>query len=128
MSGEPISIYLIDDQTMVRAALRALLEKIEGYSVVGDAGDARTGIDDIKLLLPDIVLLDITMPGLSGVDAISPIKRVSPRTKVLMASTHEASSYVQQSLQAGADGYVSKDSDPQELRLAIDSIYSGEAY
>ncbi len=127
-TGERVSIYLIDDQTMVRSAIRALLEKIEGYQVVGDNRDARNGIEEIKRLQPDVVLLDITMPGLSGLDAIVPIKRASPRTKVLMASTHEGSSFVQQSLQAGADGYISKDSEPEELRLAIESIRSGEAY
>jgi DNA-binding NarL/FixJ family response regulator len=127
-TNKSISIYLIDDQAMIRSAFRALLEKIDGYRVVGDNRDARSGIDEIKQLKPDIVLLDITMPGLSGLDAVEPIKRASPHTKVLMASTHEGGKFVQQSLQAGADGYISKDSDPDELRLAIDSILSGEAY
>ena len=119
---EKVSIYLIDDQTMVRSAIRALLEKIEGYQVVGDNRDARNGIEEIKRLQPDVVLLDITMPGLSGLDAIVPIKRASPRTKVLMASTHEGSSFVQQSLQAGADGYVLKPITPDVLLSRLTEI------
>ena len=126
--SETISIVLIDDQAIVRAAFRSLLERSGRFRVIGDASDARRGIDLAGELKPDIVILDIQMPGLSGLDAVTPIKRASPRTKVLMASQHEGQKFVQEALQAGADGYLSKDSDPAELNLAIESIHRGDSY
>ncbi|MGE3172664.1 MAG: response regulator [Planctomycetota bacterium] len=128
VENQAISIVLIDDQAIVRAAFRSLLERVERFRVVGDAGDARQGIELVGNLRPDVVILDITMPGLSGIDAVGPLKRVSPRSKVLMASQHEGQKFVQQALQAGADGYLSKDSDPAELGLAIESIHRGDSY
>ena len=118
-----IRIVLIDDQAMVRAAFKALLNGVDRFEVVGDAGDARAG--ELK---PDVVIMDITMVGLSGLDAVVPVKRASPTTRVLMASQHEGMKFVQQALQAGADGYLSKDSEPAELSLAIDSIVRGDSY
>lgn len=125
---ETITIVLIDDQAIVRAAFRSLLERAGRFRVVGDAGDARSGIELVGSLHPDVVILDITMPGLSGLDAVVPLKRVSPHSKVLMASQHEGQKFVQEALQAGADGYLSKDSDPAELSLAIESIHRGDSY
>ncbi len=123
-----IRIILIDDQAIVRAALKALLNSVARFQVVGDEGDARRGIDLVAELRPDVVILDITMVGLSGLDAIGPIKRASPQTRVLMASQHAGMKFVQQALQAGADGYLSKDSDPAELSLAIEAIVRGDSY
>lgn len=125
---DPIRIYLIDDQAMIRAALQALLETDASFTVVGSSGDARAGVEAIRELQPDLVLLDITMPGTSGLDVVAPIKANSPGTKILMASNHEGSQYVRQALRAGADGYVSKDSEPDELRFAIRSIFRGDSY
>jgi DNA-binding NarL/FixJ family response regulator len=126
--AKQITIVLIDDQAIVRAAFKSLLQSVERFQVVGDAGDARKGIELVGELKPDVAILDITMAGMSGLDAVAPIKRDSPRTQVLMASQHEGMKFVQQALQAGADGYLSKDSEPSELALAIDSIVSGESY
>lgn len=125
---QDITIVLIDDQAIVRAAFRSLLTQSPGFVVVGDAGDARTGIELVGKLRPNLVILDITMPGLSGIDALAPLKKASPGTKVLMASQHEGQRFVQQALQAGADGYLSKDSEPEELALAIESIHRGDSY
>ncbi len=125
---QTISIVLIDDQAIVRAAFRSLLERNARFKVIGDAGDARAGIELVAQLRPDIVILDITMPGLSGIDAVGPLKKGSPHTKVLMASQHEGQKFVQQALQNGADGYLSKDSDPTELTLAIDAIHRGDSF
>ncbi|MEC8251671.1 MAG: response regulator transcription factor [Planctomycetota bacterium] len=123
-----ITIVLIDDQAIVRAAFRALLNSVDRFEVIGDAGDARGGIDLVGELKPDVVILDITMVGMSGLDAVAPIKRASPHTRVLMASQHEGMKFVQQALQAGADGYLSKNSEPEELSLAIDAIVRGDSY
>jgi len=125
---QTITIVLIDDQAIVRAAFKSLLERNPNFRVIGDAGDARTGIDLVQKLQPDVVVLDITMPGLSGIDAVVPLKRAVPATKVLMASQHEGMKFVQQALQAGADGYLSKDSEPEELALAIESVRRGDSY
>ena len=122
------TIVLIDDQAIVRAAFKSLLERNAHFRVIGDAGDARTGIDLVQKLQPDVVVLDITMPGLSGIDAVVPLKKAVPTTKVLMASQHEGMKFVQQALQAGADGYLSKDSEPEELALAIESVRRGDSY
>ena len=123
-----IRIVLVDDQAIVRAAFQSLLERVERFKVVGSAGDARAGIELVARLRPDVAILDITMPGLSGIDAIAPMKKASPATKVLMASQHEGQKFVQQALQAGADGYLSKDSEPEELGLAIESMRRGDSY
>jgi DNA-binding NarL/FixJ family response regulator len=128
MTDQTITIVLIDDQAIIRAAFRSLIERIPGLTVIGDAGDARSGIELVGRVRPDLVVLDITMPGLSGIDAVGPLKKASPNTKVLMASQHEGRKFVQQALQAGADGYLSKDSDPAELGLAIESIHRGDSY
>src|SRR5262245_40237359 len=125
---QTITIVLIDDQAIVRAAFKSLLERNPSFRVIGDAGDARTGIDLVQKLQPDVVVLDITMPGLSGIDAVVPLKKAVPSTKVLMASQHEGMKFVQQALQAGADGYLSKDSEPEELALAIESVRRGDSY
>lgn len=123
-----ITIVLIDDQAIVRAAFKSLLERTPHFKVVGDAGDARAGIELVQKLRPDVVVLDITMPGLSGIDAVTPLKKAAPHTRVLMASQHEGMKFVQQALQAGADGYLSKDSEPEELALAIESVQRGDSY
>ena len=123
-----IRIVLIDDQAIIRAAFKALLNGVDRFEVIGDAGDARKGIELVGELKPDVVIMDITMVGMSGLDAVAPIKKASPDTQVLMASQHEGMKFVQQALQAGADGYLSKDSDPGELALAIDSIVRGDSY
>ena len=125
---QEIGIVLIDDQAIVRAAFKSLLERVPTFKVVGDAGDARSGIALVEKLKPDVVVLDITMPGLSGIDAVAPLKKASSGTRVLMASQHEATKFVQQALQAGADGYLSKDSEPEELALAIESVCRGDSY
>jgi len=129
MLGEQrISVYLIDDQSMIRGALRCLLVQIGPINVVGDAGSAREAILDIERQQPQVVLLDITMPGLSGLDAIPLIKKVSPDSQVLILSHHEGSSIIERALSQGAAGYISKESEPSELVLAITSVQSGNSY
>ena len=121
-------IYHLDDQTILRAGLRTLLNQQDDLIVVGEAGEARQAIGQIEELQPDVVLLDITMPGLSGIDAIPMIRRCSRRTRIVMLTHHEGQTFVNQSLKAGADGYLSKDSEPEELALAVRSVHRGNAY
>jgi DNA-binding NarL/FixJ family response regulator len=95
---QAISILLIDDQAIVRAAFKSLLERIPHFKVVGDAPDARGGVELAAKLKPDVAILDITMAGMSGIDAVGPLKKASPQTRVLMASQHEGMKFVQQAL------------------------------
>ena len=123
-----IKVYLIDDQAMIRAAFRNLLNQREGIEVIGDEGDARKAIALMPDLRPDVVLLDITMPGLSGLDAIQPIRKAHPKVRILMLTHHEGESFVEQAIQSGADGYLSKDSEEGELALAVQAVYRGQPF
>ena len=127
-STKPISVFLVDDQNMLRAAFRSLLKQDARFNVVGDSADARQAIELIGELRPNVVLLDITMPGLSGLDAIAPIRKAHPRVRVLMLTHHEGETFVEHALRAGADGYLSKDSEPDELTLAIQAVHRGQPY
>ena len=123
-----IKVYLIDDQAMIRAAFKNLLAQHADIEVIGDNGDPRKAIAEIPELRPDVVLLDITMPGLSGLDAIGQIRKASPKSKVVMLTNHEGQTFVEQALRAGAEGYLSKDSDEAELTLAVQAVYRGDPY
>ena len=93
-----IRVYLIDDQAILRAGFRSLIQQQGEFEVVGDHGDARAAIEEIGALRPDVILLDITMPGLSGIDAIPQIRKAAPRAHVLMLTHHEGQSFVDQAL------------------------------
>jgi DNA-binding NarL/FixJ family response regulator len=123
-----IRVYLVDDQAMIRAALRSFLGQRAEFEVVGTCGDARKALEEIHELRPDVVVLDITMPGLSGLDALAALRKRMPRVRVVMLTHHEGESFVQQALAAGADGYLSKDSDPAELALAISAVHRGDPF
>ncbi len=123
-----IRVYLVDDQTMIRAGFRSILGRDERFAVVGDSGDPRKGVEAVGELRPDVVVLDITMPGLSGIDAIPLLRKVHPKVKIVMLTHHEGESFVEQALRAGADGYLSKDSEPSELVLALESVHAGNMY
>jgi DNA-binding NarL/FixJ family response regulator len=123
-----IRVFLVDDQSMIRAGFKSMLAKDPRFAVAGDNGDPRAAIAAIGQTQPDVVLLDISMPGLSGIDAIAQIRKVHPRARIVMLTHHEGESFVEQALQAGADGYLSKDSDPVELTLALESVFRGKMY
>jgi len=127
-TAAPIRVFLVDDQTMIRAGFKSLLGRDPRFVVLGDLGDPREAIGVIAELKPDVVLLDISMPGLSGIDALPLIRKGHPRVKVVMLTHHEGETFVEQALRAGADGYLSKDSDPAELVLALQSVHQGKMY
>lgn len=127
-SSDDVAVYLIDDHTMTRAGVRSLIGGLDGFQVVGDSGDARLAIEEVARLRPAVVLLDITMPGLSGIDAIAQLRAVLPDLRILMLSHHEGERFVEQALQHGADGYLSKDSEPEELALAMRSVLKDRPY
>ena len=127
-SPAPLRLYLVDDQILVRAALRSMLAQQDGCLVVGDVGDSRRAIEEIRELRPDVVLLDVAMPGLSGIDAIPLLREASPSSRIVMLTHHEGGRVVEQALRAGAHGYLSKDSDPGELRIALRAVVDGHVY
>jgi DNA-binding NarL/FixJ family response regulator len=127
-SEPPIRVYLVDDQTMIRAGFRSLLTRNPRFEVAGESGDPRKAVIAIGELRPEIVLLDISMPGLSGLDAVPLIRKVHPKAKIVMLTHHEGETFVDQALRAGADGYLSKDSEPAELVLALESVHDGKMY
>jgi two-component system nitrate/nitrite response regulator NarL len=113
---------------MIRAGFRSLLSRDGRFEVVGDSGDPRAAIEAIGKTRPDVVLLDISMPGLSGIDAIAMIRDLHPKARVVMLTHHEGESFVSQALSAGADGYLSKDSEEAELILAVEAVHRGNPF
>ena len=122
------TVYLVDDQNMLRAAFKSLLSADDRFRVVGDTGDAREAIEQVAQLRPDVVLLDISMPGLSGLDAIAPIRKALPRVRILMLTHHEGETFVEQAMRSGADGYLSKDSEPAELAETIEAVRKDQPF
>ncbi len=124
----PVRVFLVDDQSIIRAALRSFLSARPDIDVVGDCGDPRDALARIQEHRPDVVVLDITMPGLSGLDLLPLLRKAAPRTKVVMLTHHEGENFVQQAIENGAEGYLSKDSDPSEFALAILAVQRGDPY
>ncbi len=124
----PLSIILADDHSLVRAGIRTLLEKLPGITIVAESGDGRETLALVHQHNPDVVIMDITMPSLNGLDATARILRECPRTKVLILSMHTGEDYVIQALRAGATGYLLKDAATAELRLALEAVERGETY
>ncbi len=127
-STKTIRVLLADDHTLVRAGIRALLEKIPGIEVAGEASDGREVLDLIKIQQPDVVLLDISMPGLNGLHTLARITRDFPQVRVVILSMHHNDEYVLQALKSGVSGYVLKRAATAELAAAIKSVVKGEIY
>jgi DNA-binding NarL/FixJ family response regulator len=123
-----LSLILADDHALVRAGIRTLLEKLEGIQIVGEAGDGRETLALVEKHQPNVVVMDISMPGLNGLDTTVRIVRDHPRTKVLILSMHTAEDYVLQALRAGATGYLLKDAATVELGVALIAVRRGETY
>jgi len=124
----PIRILLADDHALVRAGFRALLENLEGIQVVAEASDGNEVLRLIKVNQPDIVLMDIAMPGLNGLEATARIAKEFPAVRVIILSMYVNTEYVRRALGAGARGYLVKDSSPSEFELAIQAVAQGETY
>jgi DNA-binding NarL/FixJ family response regulator len=124
----PLTLILADDHALVRAGIRTLLEKLEGIQIVGEAGDGRETLALVEKHQPNVVVMDISMPGLNGLDTTVRIVRDHPRTKVLILSMHTAEDYVLQALRAGATGYLLKDAATVELGVALVAVRRGETY
>ncbi len=123
-----LRILLVEDHALVRAGMRALLQKIEGIEVIADVGDGWEAIKSVQTDPPDLVLMDIAMPGLNGLDATARIVKESPTTRVILLSMYANEEYLRQALQVGASGYLLKGAELAELELAIRTVSRGETY
>jgi DNA-binding NarL/FixJ family response regulator len=121
-------IVVADDHRIVREGLRRLLESRLDFSVVGEASDGEEAVEVSLREHPDVVLMDLSMPKLSGIDATRRITEAEKDSKVLVLSMHESPGYVEEVLRAGASGYLLKDSASEELVAAIDAIRAGDSY
>lgn len=122
------TILLIDDHPMVRGGLRAALATEPGWTVVGEAADGMTGLALLARLHPEVLVVDIQMPGLSGLEVLHRVGTVAPATRVIIFSMHSEDAYVREALAAGAAGYVLKDADATELVQAIRVALTGGRY
>jgi DNA-binding NarL/FixJ family response regulator len=126
--SEKHKIIIADDHRILREGLRALLSSDPELEVVGEAEDGQEAIRVVEKFKPGLVLMDLSMPRMNGMDAIKEIKKRSPDTKVLVLTVHKTDEYILATLQAGADGYVLKDSTNVELRMAIKNVLSGKFF
>ena len=123
-----ITVVVVDDHAVVRSGLRLLLDANEDIEVVGEAGNAKDAIFRARALKPDVMLLDVVMPGSSGIDALPELLKESPETKVLVLSMQDDPSYVREAFGAGASGYVLKEAADEEVVSAVREIANGGRY
>ena len=124
----PIRVLIADDHALVRAGIRALVEKIEGVVVVGEAGKGSEALDLVRQLRPNIMLLDITMPDGGGFEVLDQVMKKHPDIRVIVLTVHEAGEYAIRALREGAAGFLPKSAASTELEQAIQSVVRGETY
>jgi DNA-binding NarL/FixJ family response regulator len=124
----PIRIILADDHTLVRGGIRALLQDLPGTQVIAEANDGREALRLVEIHRPDIILMDIAMSGMNGLEATNRLVKEFPHVRVIILSMHTNEEYVLQALRAGASGYLLKDAGIAELELAIKAVARGETY
>ena len=125
---ENLRIILAEDHTILREGLRALLSADPAFEIIGEAQDGREAVRCVEKLEPDLLLMDLSMPRMSGMDAIREIKKRYPDIKIIALTVHKTEEYLLATLQAGADGYVLKDATHDELVLAIKNVMRGKSY
>ncbi len=122
------TLLLVDDHALIRAGVRALIQDIPGYTVTGEASDGAQLLEQFNRLLPDIVLLDLSMKHTGGLDALKQLKSAHPKSKVLILSMHTDPELIMRALQAGAHGYLLKDTTANELEHALQALRNNERY
>ena len=123
---EPITVLIVDDHEVVRRGLRSFLESQGDIEVVGEAADGAQAIEKVQDLLPDVVLMDLVMPGMDGIDAIRKVSQVCPSSRVLVLTSFSEDDKVFPAIKAGANGYLLKDVAVEDLARAIRSVAGGE--
>jgi len=124
--GEVIRVLVVDDHPVVRRGIRSLLAEEEGLEVVGEAANGKEALEQVEKLHPDVILMDLVMPEMSGVEAIQRITADHPEARILVMTSFAADDKVFPSIKAGALGYLLKDSDPEDLLRMIRQVYRGE--
>ena len=122
-----IRVLLVDDQALLRMGFRLVLDAEPDLEVVGEAGDGRTALEQAAALHPDVVLMDVRMPGMNGIEATERIVAEHPGTRVLILTTFDLDEYVLSAIKAGASGFLLKDAPPEEMLAAIRTVYAGDA-
>jgi DNA-binding NarL/FixJ family response regulator len=123
-----ITVLLADDHTIVRNGIRSILEEFEEIAIVGEAGDGAETVEKVKALAPDIAMIDIAMPIMSGIQATAQISKHHKKTRSLILSMHDNEDYILKSVEAGAHGYLLKDTTKDEMLRAIRTVAGGEKY
>jgi DNA-binding NarL/FixJ family response regulator len=126
--SQKVRIVIAEDHTILREGLRLLLSSNPNFEVVGEAEDGREAIRCAEKFKPDLILTDLSMPRMNGMEAIREIKKQSPRTKILVLTVHKTEEYILATLKAGANGYILKDSTHAELMIAVKNVLSGKHY
>lgn len=126
MAQKPIRVLIVDDHAIVRKGIRALLAEIEGIEVVGEAGDGQEAVNQAEALRPDVILMDLVIPRMSGIDAIREITAHQAGARILVLTSFAANDKVFPAIKAGALGYLLKDSEPADLVQAIQQVHRGE--
>ena len=125
---ENLRIVLVEDHTILREGLRALLSADPNFEIIGEAQNGREAVRCVEKLEPDLLLMDLSMPRMSGMEAIREIKRRYPEVKIIALTVHKTEEYLLTTLKAGADGYVLKDATHEELVMAIKNVMRGKSY
>lgn len=128
VSAEPLRVLIADDHVIVRKGLVALFREVPDRVIVGEAGDGREALELALSQEWDAAILDITMPGLGGVQVLQAMKRVKPNVPVVILSVHADESYISMAMSVGADGFLQKEAAPEELLIALRAVLAGEKY
>ncbi|MGA9348658.1 MAG: response regulator transcription factor [Anaerolineae bacterium] len=126
MAQAPIRVLIVDDHAIVRKGIRALLEQVEQFEVVGEASDGQEAVTQAESLRPDVILMDLVMPGMDGIEATRQITADQAEARILVLTSFAANDKVFPAIKAGALGYLLKDSEPEDLLAAIESVCRGE--
>ena len=124
----PQRVFIADDHNLLRQGLRALISQSLDFSVEGEAADGKTALSEVLLHRPDIVLMNVALPGMNGMEVTAQIKRRLPEIRVIMLTSFKSEDYLRESLRVGADGYLLKDTSYEELLQALRSVGQGKKY
>lgn len=125
---DEVTLFLADDHTIFREGLKLIIEDIANYRVIGEAGDGKVALESMEKLKPDVAILDVSMPTMSGIDVARYLKKYAPEIKIIILSRHDNEEYVKELLKTGVNGYVLKDDAGNDLLRAIDAVMKNTIY
>lgn len=128
MTDAPIRVLVADDHTVVREGIRHILTRAPGFAVIGEAANGTEAVRQAEAMHPDVAVLDVSMPGGTGLQAAAELRHRAPETRVLILSMYDNAEYVLEAVRAGAHGYILKDSAATDLRAAVEAVNAGESF